>query len=174
MRRPYTPLLLLLIGCGLLRFEVDHQAATEIPGGGLVGQLLDTLSFTGLNEFDTTIEDEIADQGVEPGDVRSVRLTLFRLSSDSDLSFIDSMEVFVAAPDVDELRVASGDDFPEGVTEVDLDLDDVDLADALAAGALSFRVEVDGAAPAEDTRIDVLLSAEIEATARGACRAAKR
>lgn len=174
MRRPPTLLLLFLIGCGLLRFEVDHQASTEIPGGGLVGQLLDTLSFTGLNEFDTTIEDEIADQGVEPGDVRSVRLTLFSLSADTDLSFIQSMEVFVQAPDFDEVRVAHGDDFPAGETQVELILDEVDLADALAAGAMSFRVEVDGAAPAEDTRIDVSLIAEIEATAQGACRAAKR
>lgn len=171
MRRVIPLLPLLLLGCGLLRFEIEEEASTEVQGAGLLGELLQTLSFTGLDDFDATVEQEIADQGVEPGDVRSLVLTRLALSAEPDLSFIDTMEIYVSAPGVDEVRVAHGADFPPGQAEVELELDEVDLVEALVAGAMTFRVEVDGTAPVEDTQVTLDIAAEVEASAKGACRA---
>lgn len=164
--------LLGLLGCGLLTFEVDHSARTTIEGAGVLGEVLDLLSFTGLDEMDVSVSQALADQGVEEGDLQSVRFTTLRLSAEPDLSFLENIEIYVSADGVDEVRVASQDDFPEGRSSVDLVLDDVDLVDAVVAGGMRFRVDATGSAPTEDTEITADVVLTITATAGGACRAA--
>jgi hypothetical protein len=64
-----------LLGCGLLTVEVDQDADTTVPGAGVLGSLLGAIDLGGLDDFDVTIEQELADQGVDPGDLRSVTLS---------------------------------------------------------------------------------------------------
>src|SRR5690349_2351297 len=77
-----------LLGCDLLRIEVEQDASTVVEGSGVLGGLLQTLDLGELDDFDLTVEQELADQGVEPGDLRSVELTRFTLTGDPDLGFL--------------------------------------------------------------------------------------
>lgn len=171
---PAVFLPILVLGCGLLRFDVDSGGSTVVEGAGVLGELLGELDFTGLNDLDVTVEQEMADQGVEDGDLVSVRLTRLDLAGDHPLDFLSSLEVWVEADGVDAVRVAWIDRVPEGATELALTLDDVDLVDPVVAGAMRFRVDASGTAPPEDTRIDVDVGVRVEATTQGACNAAKR
>lgn len=169
---PFAPLLLL--GCGLLTFSVEESATTTVDGAGLLGEVLGALDFTGLDDFDVAIEQKLQDQGVEPGDLDTVTLSVLRLSADPDLSFLSRMDIYVSAPGVDEVLVASGDSFPEGQSSVDLAVTGANLADAVAAGGITFRVDASGSAPVDDTDVDVYVKADVEATVQGACNSTKR
>lgn len=164
----------LLFACDLLRIEVSRDASTEVPGVGLLGGLLAPLDLGELDDFDVSVEQELADQGVEPGDLRSVELTGFTLSGDPDLGFLSAMTVYVSADGVAERRVASVGDVPDGARTAELALSDVDLADAVQAGGLRFRVDASGDAPADDTVVTATITAEVTATPKGACRASRR
>ncbi len=170
MRRSLLPLLLL--GCGLLRFSAESTSQSTVEGAGLLGQVLSTLDFTGLDDFEVTIADEMADQGVEPGDLESVVVTEITLTAEPDLSFIESLEIYVSGPGVDEVLVASAHNFPEGQAEVALTMSGKPITEAVVAGDISWRAEVTGSAPVDDVELEVYVSVDIEATAQGACRAA--
>ncbi len=169
--RVFLVLPLLLLGCGLLTFDVDSEASTHIDGAGALGTLLDVLSFSGLDDFNVDVQSAMQDQGVEDGDVSSVRITSFTLSgSPGDLSFLEDFAVYLSAPDVDEVLVASGDSFPEGHLVVELAVPDVDLTPYVVADESSFRVVANGSAPADDVDVTAAFNVEIVATAQGACR----
>jgi hypothetical protein len=163
-----------LAGCGLLRLEVEQEASTTVQGAGLLGGLLRTLDLGALDDFDLTVEEALADQGVEPGDLRSVTLTAFVLRGDPDLGFLSGLEVSVSADGVAPVVVATTGDVPDGATEVALDLPAVDLADAITAGGLRFSIAASGDLPVDDTAITARVGAEVVATPQGACRAAGR
>lgn len=165
----------LLLGCGLLTVRVEQTAATTVEGAGLVGQLLGALEFTGLDDFDVTFEQELENQGVAEEDVTSVVLTQFTLSTPTagaDLSFIEAFDLYVAADGLDRVRVAHGEDFPEGVAAVDLELDEVELQPYVVAPSMTFETEVSGSAPVDDVEVEAFVVAEAVATAAGACGAA--
>jgi hypothetical protein len=161
-----------LLGCGLLRFEVTQEASTVVEGVGLLGGVLGALELGGLDDFDVTVEQELEDQDVEPGDLRSVRLTQLTLTGDPELGFLSGLDVYVSADGLEEVLVATIDDVPDGQTTAELRLLDANLADAVIAGGMTFRLEASGEAPEVDTTVDAFVAVEVEATAKGACRAA--
>lgn len=162
---------LVLLGCGLLTFDVDSEASTHVDGAGALGTLLDVLSFSGLDDFNVDVQSAMQDQGVEDGDVSSVRITSFTLTgSPGDLSFLDDFSVYLSAPGLDEVLVASGDAFPEGHLVVELSVPDVDLTPYVVADESSFRVVANGSAPADDVDVTAAFTVEIVATTQGACR----
>ena len=166
---------LLLLGCGLLTFEVDSDANTHIDGAGALGVLLGALDFTGLDHFDIDVQNAMQDQGVAEGDLNDVHLTTFTLTgSPGDLSFIDDFAVYMSAPDVDEVLIASSSDFPEGQTVVSLGLPDVDLTPYVVSDASSFRIEAGGSAPTDDIDIAAAFTVSVTATAQGTCNSLSR
>jgi hypothetical protein len=84
------------------------------------------------------------------------------------------MKIYVSADGIDEFEVASLGDVPSGQTTATLTLDDVDLADAVAAGGMRFRVDASGQPPADDTDLVAHVMAEVKATPQGACHALHR
>jgi hypothetical protein len=164
----------ILLGCGLLTFTVDEEDETTVPSGGVLGNLLGVIDLGGLDDMDVSIEQELADQGAEPGDLKSIELTRFDLHGDPDLGFLTSLDVYVRANGIPEALVASTGDVPAGQTDVSLDLEPIDLADQVIAGGLVFRIDAHGKPPAEETDIVADVSAEVSATAKGACNASKR
>lgn len=164
----------LLLACDLLSLTVEQEATTTIAGAGILGQLLGALDFSGFDDFDVTVEQELQDQGVSEGDLESVELTTLRLQAEPDLSFIQAMDVYVSAAGIDDVLVATGASFPEGQSTVDLALADVDLAAQVIAGDMRFRVEATGEAPVDDTDVVVRVEVLVRATPQGACAAAGR
>ena len=164
---------MILLGCGLLTFQVEQDDETVIEGVGLLGQLLGALDFTGLDRFETSIEGAMQDQGVEPGDLVRVQLIAFDLHAEPDLAFVERLDVYVSADGVDEVRVASGEGFAPGQTDISLQLDGAELVEHVVAGGLQFRAEVSGSAPVDDTALTTHVAVEVEATAKGACNQAR-
>ena len=82
--RLYLPLLLGLAACQsptLTTIQIDYNDTVVVEGSGLLGDLITTLGFDGFADMNITDAEELANQGVEPGDVRDVRLVSFELEA---------------------------------------------------------------------------------------------
>ncbi len=176
MRHALVLLLALACTAGLVVIRVDHDASTTVEGAGVLGELLTSLELGGLDELSLSVEQELANQGVAPGDITEARLVELVLSTPDgeDLSFLTSVSFSISAPDLDTVRIAHADEFPPGQASVTFSLDDVDLTPYLVAESMSIGTDADGELPEDDTTIDAYIALDVTATAQGACNAANR
>lgn len=159
----------------LVIIEVDQEAITTVEEGGLLEDLVGDLGLDDFLDMDITTSSELQNQGVEPGDISSVVLTLFELEvlspEDGDLSFLDSVELYVEAPDLPEVRVASAFDFPVGEARVLFELDDVDLTDYVVSRSMTLSTDISGHRPDEATEVRAHFVLDVGVTTQGACNA---
>ena len=174
MRFRFPLLALGLLACSeLLTVDVEDRASTVVEGVGALGGVLGVLQLAGWDGLSVTVADELANQGVEKGDLVSAELTALVLSSpDGELDFLTRIDVYVESPGVEKVRLAYADEVPDGATTLDLTLEEVDLAPYIEAESLAITTSVEGVAPVEDTTVDADLALTVTATPRGACNAA--
>lgn len=162
----------MLVACAGFHFTVEQDGSTKIESGGLLGELLSQVELGGLDDFDISVEQKLADQGVEPGDLNDLYLSELTLSTkDGDLSFLTSLQISVGATGIDPVEVAHGEDF-EGSSKT-LSLDQVDLVDMVVAGGMTFTADASGSPPPQDTTIKVHVVAEGDASPKGAASQVK-
>jgi len=175
MRYPLVPLLLLattaLPACGLVNIRVSDEVETTVERGTIVEELTGSMGFGELTAMDLFDSQELQNQGVEPGDVRDVQLVEFDLEAtapqEADLSFLQSLELYVEAPDLPRELVASQDDFPEGEPQVSLDLTELDLTEYVVSRSMTLRTEISGNRPDEDTDVTAAWALRFKVTSQG-------
>ena len=86
-----------------------------------------------------------------------------------DLSFLSSIELWVEAPDLDAVLIASADSFPEGESLVVFDIEDVDLTDYVVSRSMTITTEVTGHRPDQDTLVEARFDLAVGVTGQGAC-----
>lgn len=175
------PILVGLVGvlacqAKLFKISVADESNSVVPGETLFTELLpDDLGFDDFLDMDITESQELANQGVEDGDIKDVALVDFLLRAvdpaDADLSFLSRLEVFVEAPGVPRARIASQTEFPEGVREVAFELEAVDLTPYVVSESMTFTVDATGQLPPEDTTIVAAYEVEVGVTGQGCAKA---
>lgn len=157
----------------LLTIEVRDVAETTVARGTLVEEFVGDMGFGDFVSMDVTSSSELQNQGVSDGDIRDVRLEEFRLAvvapDGADLDFLQEVELYVAAPDLDRVRVAIATDFGPGVTEVMFEIDDVDLTEYVISESMTLETEVTGNRPDEDTDLEAEYALSVGVTGQGAC-----
>lgn len=167
--------LLGLATCGgrIDQFTVNESSESTIEQGTVVEQLAGQFGFSDFVSFDISQTDEFQNQGVTKDQIDSVRMTKLHLEvvdppSGQDLSFIDTLEFFVEADGLERKRVASGTDFPEGATAVDLMIDDVELKPYAVAPSMDITTEATGHRPANDTTVEGTVELLVDVNIAGA------
>lgn len=166
-----------LIACDavLATISVEQEATTDVDGATLLEQLVGDLGFGSFLDMDITQSEELQNQGVADEDIQAVHLVVLELEviepDGGDLSFLDSMEFYVEAPDLDRKRVAVREDFPEGVSLVAFEIIDIDLHDYVVSESMTLTTEVTGHRPDDDTTITARFALDVEVTTQGACNA---
>jgi hypothetical protein len=160
--------LLATVGCEIADFEIERDGTATIRRGDAGGDV-DMLRLD--DEYVLAdIEDEY---DVGPDDLADAEITRFSLETlgpdRTSLDFVDRIEVFAVAPDLEPLRIAHVDDVPPGATSVEFAIDDVDLLDYVAAPHVTFVARIDGVAPPVDVRVQASVELRIGVTLRGAC-----
>ena len=162
----------------LVVIELSESAEATIEGQSTLGgltELVGALGFDGFTEMDISQSQDLVNQGVQPGDIETAYIASFSLSavdpSDADLSFISSLEIWVEAPDLERVLVASQVEFPEGVSVVEFELEDVNLVDYVVSDSMKITTDATGTVPAETITIKADATFEIGVTAQGACNA---
>lgn len=172
------PLLLLLAAACEPTFTFTFSRTTPLPlpacplpesadgGAGLVGDVT----------VDSTAD--VDNQGLDPGDVKSIRLRRVSLHVDpagTDLAYVNEMDVYVSAPGEPEALVAQQDRFPEGQRDVALQVTGVNLRDYATAPQMELRLRARLArCPGEDQGLLVHTTFEVRATPQGLLHGAKR
>ena len=157
--------------------DVSDHADAVVEQGTILEALLGDLGFADFVSMDLTASEELRNQGVEPGDIRDVFLTAFSLSvvdpQGGDLSFINTMDIYVEAPGLPRVLIANAPEFPEGQGRVDFEMENVDLTEYAVSQSMTFSTDVDAHRPDADTTIRASFSAEIGFTGQGACNQAE-
>lgn len=165
--------LLALLCCGDLdRFEVAEESTATLPGATLLERLAGDVGFGGFLDMDLRESQELRNQGVEPHQIDSVRLSELSLSvaapSGQDFTFLESLEFYVESAGLPRRRIARGGPFAAGAGRVDLELDDVELAPYAAAESMSITTEATGRRPPQSTTINAALRLQIDVDVTGA------
>ncbi|MCB9680256.1 MAG: hypothetical protein H6733_02190 [Alphaproteobacteria bacterium] len=157
----------------LAHIRLDQEATATIPPASILETLVGDLGFDALSNVDVTDDAELANQGVEPGDIVDVRLVEFFLEvtdpPGADLSFLDSLDVYVQAPDLPKVRIASATNL-QG-TLVRLDLEEVDLTDYAVSQSMTVTTDASGRRPDEATTVRAQFGLSVGVTSQGACAA---
>jgi len=165
----------LLFACDgtLISIDVSGEAETVVGEGTILEELVGAMGFGDFVSMDITSASELENQGVEPGDIQDVALTVFSLEvvdpAGGDLAFLESVELYVEGPDLPRQLVASADEFPEGQTRVDFAVEDVDLTDYVVSQSLTLETNVTGRRPEEDTTVKASYTLSVGVTSQGAC-----
>ena len=164
-------LILSLLACGLTTLSIDESAQTEVPKATLAEILLGDMGFGDFVSMDLTESSELANQGVEPGDVEDVRMTYMELEAltpqGDDLSFLNEMRIFVEGPELERQELAWSDDFPAGDSVVVFSLEDVDLTPYAVSQSMTFDIEVDASRPENDTLVEARFGVDVRVTGQG-------
>ena len=161
-----------LLGCAkLTTLEIEERATTTVEQGTLLEELLGDFGFESFVTMDLTASQEMQNQGAGPGDVEDVELVYFELEAmdpeGADLSFIDSLDVLVEAPDLDPVLLATADDFPEGQAVVPFTLSDVDLTPYVVSQSMTLTTDVSAHRPEVDTTVEARFQVNVRVTAQG-------
>ena len=159
----------------LTTIEIEEESSATIPEGTLLEDLLGNLGFDSFLDMDITQAEELQNQGVQDEDIHGVYLTQLELEVSSpaggDFSFLESVNFYVEAPDLDRVHVASCTAFTDGGSLVSFDLMDVDLHDYVVSESMTLTSEVTGHRPDDETTVEARFALDIEVTVQGACNA---
>ena len=74
-----------LLGCssGIATITVELEDTTEVVGGGILSELIGAPGFDAFAQMNIVSSQDLADQGVEPGDITSATLTAVELTVSS-------------------------------------------------------------------------------------------
>ena len=156
----------------LFTITVSEEAETTVPAATLLETLLGEIGFGEFVSMNLVESEELQNQGVEPGDIKDVRLITFELEAvtpGTDLSFLDRLDVYVAAPDLPEVKIAGSDAFPEGQRLVELTVEDVDLTEYLVSEAMTITTDLDASRPDQATDVVARFDLDVGVTGQGAC-----
>lgn len=178
-RLPVAAFAIAFLACQskLFTITIDQQAETTVPKATVLETLLGDFGFGDFVSMNLIEAEELQNQGVEPGDIKDVRLIFFELEAatpGTDLSFLNTLDLYVEAPDLPQVLIASGASFPPGQAIVELDLEDVDLTEYVVSEALTITTDVDARRPEDETRVVASFELDVGVTGQGACNQAKK
>lgn len=168
LRETLAVALLATSGCEVADFDVVREGTATIPRG-TIGD-----DFHMMEIDDELVLAEIQDEhDVGREDVADAEITRFTLEvfdpAGIDFAFAHRIEVFAEAPGLESVRIAHQDRFPAGARIIELETDDVDLRDYVAAPTVTLVARVDGVAPPADVRLKGRADLHLGVTLRGAC-----
>ncbi|EAU62198.1 hypothetical protein [Stigmatella aurantiaca] len=163
----------LLAACGPTSFKSELRGETTVPAG-MPGAITQLNAFPAIGSFvglDFNENQDFKNQDVTKDEVDSVRLQSLEMRllspSDVDFGFLDTLEFFAKAGDL-EVRIARRRDIsqlglraPNPVLR--MDVDDEELQPFIAAPAMSILVRGKGRLPEQEVRLQavVLLGVEV-------------
>lgn len=140
----------------LTKFNMDYDTQVTIPSSAGINLPFDVLT----PDTETNSESTFESNDTRKDLIEEIKLTQLQLvitsPSDADFSFLESIEVFISADGLDELKIASKVEVPETVSTLDLEVSDTDLKDYIKKDNYSLRLNtVTDEAMSQDHQIDV-------------------
>lgn len=165
--------ILTLLACGSLdTFTIRESATTTVQGSSVLGTALGVVGFDGFIGLDLSSNETLQNQGVERSDIDSVFVRQLTLTitdpSGEDFQWLDSIAFYAEAEGLDRVRIASGGPFEAGLSTIGLNVENVNLADYVAAPAIDITTEATGRPPAQDTTVEAEIELDVDVNVSGA------
>ena len=162
----------------LFTITIAEEDQVVVEQGTILEELLGDFGFGGFVSMNLIDSEELRNQGVAPGDVQDVRLVLFELEAvdpaGADLAFLEDLKVYVEAPGLPQVLLASASEFPEGQALVEFVVEDVDLTDYVVSENMTLTTDVTAMRPDVDTTVAARFEIDVGVTGQGACAQAKK
>lgn len=102
--------------------------------------------------------EELKKNGFDSNDFSSayankIKLKIIDLALGADFSFVRSVEVFVEADGLPKIKLASGENFEKGLTEIGLNVEKAELKPYVIANQAKISVVAKGRQPDVDTKV---------------------
>lgn len=164
--------LIALLGCtNLTTLSIEESAEATVEKGSILEDLLGDFGFSEFVTMDLTASEKMQNQGVGPGDIEDVNLIYFEMEAigpdGADLSFIQSMDILVEAPGLEQRLMASADDFPEGQALVPFTIEDLDLTPYVVSQEMTISTDVTAHRPEVDTQVEARFQVDVRVTVQG-------
>lgn len=173
-RRVFTAarvyLVLATLACSLDHIKVAESGSATLQGSPELAALpASTFSgtFSSLTNIDITSNATFKSKNADINDIKSAKIYSLTLqitapSSGQDFTFIDDVKFYASTPEIQKTLIAQGGPFTAGLTEVGLDVGDVDLKPFLASKAFSITNDVTGRSPTQATTIKASVVLDVE------------
>ncbi len=153
---------LTLMGCdGIATVEVERSSMALLYADEEPGEI-------DFGEFENN--QDVGSEDIAGAHVTSVVVEVM-IPVGGDLSFADSVEVYIDAPGLEPRLLASQDDFPEGKSRVALEPSGLDLEAYVIADRIGFTAVINGEPPPDDVLIEASAQLDVRVTAAGVCNA---
>lgn len=152
----------------LTKFNMDYDMQVTIPSSAGINLPFDVLT----PDTETNSESTFESNDTRKDLIEEIKLTKLQLEitspTDSDFSFLESIEVFISAEGVQEILIASKVEVPETGSTLDLDVSDADLKEYIKKDNYSLRLNtVTDEAMSQDHQINVKSSFFVDAKILG-------
>jgi len=137
---------LVFFGCEIIddltKFDMEFKQTVKIPPTTLINTPFDIL----LPSVETNSESTFGSNNTTKDLIEEIRLKSLKLTisspSDADFSYLESIEVFISAEDLPELKIAFKEEVSEAVgAELSLDIIGDDLKEYLKKDAFKIRLK---------------------------------
>ncbi|GAB4510343.1 MAG: hypothetical protein Tsb0020_27450 [Haliangiales bacterium] len=185
-RRPLIAryLLLAMLGAIATCDSLDNvtlvvRDESVVPRRSVLEELLGSISFAGLDNFDISETQEFENQGYSKDQLDSVRLERFSLiitdplgePEDINFDFLSSIRFYVETEGLPRLLIAELDPIPTEVQDIDLDvIPGVELQPYAIAPSMQITTSVNGMRPAQETTILAEVTFDVDIAVSTACR----
>lgn len=149
-----------VLGCSkldeLTKFNMDYDTQVTIPSSTGISLPFDVLT----PDTETNSESTFESNDTRKDLIEEIKLTALQLDitspGDADFSFLESIEVYISAEGLDEIKIASKVEVPETGSTLDLEVSDTDLKEYIKKDSYSLRLNtVTDEAMSQDHEIDV-------------------
>lgn len=140
----------------LTKFDMDYDTQVTIPSTTGINLPFDVLT----PDTETNSESTFESNDTRKDLIEEIKLTKLQLvissPSDADFSFLESIDIFISADGLEELKIASKVEVPETVSALDLEVSDADLKEYIKKDSYSLRLNtVTDEAMSQDHQVDV-------------------
>lgn len=141
----------------LTKFNLEYKSSVTVPANSIVNLPLNLPTPDITTNSKSTFENNNTNKDL----VQEIKLDKMNISvkapQGTNLDFLKSVEVFISAEGLDEIRVASKYDIANGLTSLDLDYADINLKDYVLKESIKLRVKtITDEAVTQDRNLDIL------------------
>jgi hypothetical protein len=178
---PVVMVIAVVVACESLdNIDVSADGQTTIPMRSILDDLLGPVTFLGFEQFQVSESQEFHNQGYTEDQIDSVRIKRFVLTatdpSGASFDFLDSIAFFAEAPGLPKVEIARLDPVPDGRSQLELEILDVELRDYSVAESMTITTTASGTRPEQETTVNAALVLNVDINVGGAvgCSVASR
>jgi hypothetical protein len=121
-------------------FNIDYSSQVDVPTSGTVAATVPIEIYS--PEVPTTSQAKMASEQTTQDLIEDIRLTKFTLTAlNGNLDFLKSITVFIKAPGLSDVQVASKSNIPAGATSIALDLTNNDIKQHIFKEKIQFKIQ---------------------------------